>query len=48
MEDAVVPNDEDINDEIIIDDYDTLASEIDPLPLMKFCKLKDWTMKLKE
>ena len=26
-----MPNDEDINDEIIINDYDSLASDIDPL-----------------
>ena len=31
MEDAVVPNDEDIENEIIVDDYDSLALEIDPL-----------------
>ena len=31
MEDAVVPNDEDIYDEIMIDDYVRLASAIDPL-----------------
>ena len=31
VEDAAVPNDEDINDEIIIDYHDSIASYIDPL-----------------
>ena len=31
MEDGVIPNDEDINDEILIDDDDSLASVIDHL-----------------
>ena len=31
VEDPAVPNDEDINDEIKIDDYNSLASDIDPL-----------------
>ena len=31
VEDAVVPNDEDINDKIIIDDNDSLASDIEPI-----------------
>ena len=31
VEDAVVPNDEDIYDEIMIDDYVRLTSAIDPL-----------------
>ena len=51
VEDAVVPNDEDINYEIIIDDDDSLASDIDPPPppkKTKFWKFKEWKMKLKE
>ena len=31
LKDAVVPNDEDINDELIIDEYESLASNIEPL-----------------
>ena len=31
VEDAVVPNDEDIKDEIMINDYDSLASDIESL-----------------
>ena len=31
VEDEVVPNDRDINDDIMIDYYDSLASDIDPL-----------------
>ena len=30
LEDAVMPNDEDIDNEVITDDYDSLASVIDP------------------
>ena len=44
VEDSVMPNYEEINDEKIIDDDYSLASEIDPSKI-KFYKLKDWKMK---
>ena len=47
MEDAVLKNDEDINNEIIIDDNYILASEIEPYKT-KFSKLKEWKTKIKE
>ena len=46
VEDAVMPNNEDINDEVLIDDGDNLASYIDPSKT-KLCKLKEWKMKPK-
>ena len=45
-EDEVVPNDEDINDKIIFDDYDSLASAIDPSDT-KLWKFKECTKKKK-
>ena len=43
----VMPNDDNIKDEIIIDDDDSLASAIDPSKT-KFWKLKEWKIKIKE
>ena len=47
MEYAVVPNDEDINYEKIMDVGNSLALNIDPLKT-KFWSLKEWTLKIKE
>ena len=47
LEDSVIPNDEDINYEIIIfGDDESLASDIDPSKT-KFWILKEWTIKMK-
>ena len=41
LEDSVMPNDKDIDDEIIIDDADSLISATDPNPKNKFREFKD-------
>ena len=47
LEDSLIPNDEDINYEIIIfGDDESLASDIDPSKT-KFWILKEWTIKMK-
>ena len=45
--DAVTTNEKDTNNEIIIHDGYSLASEIDP-PSKKILKLKEWKMKMNE
>ena len=46
VEDAAVPNDEDMDNEIIIYGDEILSSDIDPFKT-KACKFKECTMKMK-
>ena len=48
IEDTVVTNDADIQNKIIIDYDDILASDIALPPQTEFWGLKEWTIKLKE